>query len=849
MKKRKYSTTKRLAACFCAVLMLLSASWFIAGADGEEYKENGWVYTVTDGKATILWLSAHEASIERTVPATLGGYPVVALGENALAGIAAERVIISEGIEVLGPYLFEQCAMVKEVILPSSVRVMESNVFSNCSALERVEFAEGLETVNGGIFYNCPKITHVKFPRSLRTVTGALFSYCDGVTEIELPEGVETVGMVARECSALERISLPASLQEMKNGFVVECGALREVHIEQNNKHFFVKNHCLLSSGGDLLYATEGAVIPTDGSVVRIADGAFQGADWLTELVVPAGVKEIGTQAFEGCKSLTKAVLSDGVESIGFNCFARCVSLTELSLPDTLVSIDTQAFLNCDSLQRVVLPDSVETMGYGVFMDCAKLETLVLSKSLESLPSRMVESCDSLRELTVPEGVKKLEVGALFVTGLERLSLPSTLTELDSNVFSTCESMTELTVAEGNPVFYADGYCLMNRDGTLVKMFRGNTFPEGVIAIGDHAFRSNRALREIVIPDGVKSIGRDAFNNCQNLEEVYIPDSVTEIGAGAFCHTALKEVYLSASVAKVGESMFEGCDELACIYLEASETPAGWHEFIYEHRGGKYYFNATRGGELNLVEKDGVEYEIKDGIAIVRGLAATDMTDIVIHDEVDGCPVRVIGERAFATSQIKSILLPDTVLTIGEGAFEDCNQLQTVRFPLSLVTLGEDAFHGCHRLEYAYLAKTVESVGWNAFWSCWYSNFVIECGAKAQPEHWPQVWHDPSVEIRWGVEPPAQGGETSDESSEGIAEESTEESSEEPSETPTVSVSEESSAAETPSESVSSQSPVASDVSEMQGDDGKSSVVWIVIGILVIAAGAVGVCLYLRKKK
>ncbi|MGN1037546.1 MAG: leucine-rich repeat domain-containing protein, partial [Ruminococcus sp.] len=49
------------------------------------------------------------------------------------------------------------------------------------------------------------------------------------------------------------------------------------------------------------------------------------------------------------------------------------------------------------------------------------------------------------------------------------------------------------------------------------------------------AYTEEQGITEVVIPDGVISIGEKAFKECRNLTNVIIPDSITSIGNGAFC--------------------------------------------------------------------------------------------------------------------------------------------------------------------------------------------------------------------------------------------------------------------------------------------------------------------------
>ncbi len=882
---------KKRIALLCALFLVFSAFPIVAGAEEFEIKDGDLTikYTVEDGKATIDFVWLTETWEELVVPAELDGYPVVKVAVNALGNIRAERVVFAEGIEVLGNCLFEQSG-VKEVVLPASVRVMEDNVFSNCSGLERVEFAEGLETVDGGIFYNCPKITQVELPRSLRTVKGALFNYCESVTEIDIPEGVESIGLVAQDCRNLERVHLPASLKTAPQVLFWGCVSVKEVTVAEGCAPLCVKNNCVLTAdGGVLLRAMKGAVLATDGSLKAIATGAFSGADWLTEIVIPDSVTEIGTRAFSECAALKRVAFPSGLKEICRGVFISCPSLETVVLPDGLETIGSHAFAHT-ALKEIVIPDSVTSLGENAFWDCGALERAVLSKGLTEIETGTFDACDSLREVIIPEGVKKLDVFAFYARNLERIVIPSTLTQIYGRSFATSKKTIEVTVSADNPVYYADGACLMDREGTLVKMLGQDDIPAQTTAIGAYAFFGNELLKAVQIPDGVTSIGSSAFWECTELQEVIIPESVTELGSNAFsdckklasvslpdtlktlgssafsgCEllssidlpdgleyigshafnkTKISSLYIPASVREVGGTLFYTTETITSISFGGNEKPEGWNEFDYDYRGCKYHMNVKRGEKRESVAENGIAYELGDGVAVVTGLLADASHDVVIPETVRGCVVTEIAERAFKDTDIFSIYLPDTVTVIRESAFEDCTNLSSVRFPLLLVTLEKHAFDRCFGLDYAYLAETVTTVGYNALADC----LVIECEAEAEPEGWTLYWHNRNAEIRWGVEPLDSDNETSietsDESSKETSEESTDESTE-PSETPTVSVSE-----ETPVESAPSAVPSEStDVSEEEPKDGVSPVVWVVVLVALLAGAGIACTLVIAKRK
>ncbi len=78
---------------------------------------------------------------------------------------------------------------------------------------------------------------------------------------------------------------------------------------------------------------------------------------------------------------------------------------------------------------------------------------------------------------------------------------------------------------------------------------------EGLVTIGDEAFKENINIHSIKLPSTLKSIGNSAFSY-NSLETVIIPDSVTSIGNYAFAYNALTSVTIGSSVETIGDAAF-----------------------------------------------------------------------------------------------------------------------------------------------------------------------------------------------------------------------------------------------------------------------------------------------------
>ena len=92
--------------------------------------------------------------------------------------------------------------------------------------------------------------------------------------------------------------------------------------------------------------------------------------------------------------------------------------------------------------------------------------------------------------------------------------------------------------------------------------------------------------------------------------------------------------------------------------------------------------------------------------------------EIVIPAEIDGKPVRTIGESIFAGSDITSVVIPEGIRTISYWAFQNCASLTAVSLPSTLRYIYMRAFEGCTALTQISLPEGLYSLGSYAFTGC-----------------------------------------------------------------------------------------------------------------------------------
>ena len=133
---------------------------------------------------------------------------------------------------------------------------------------------------------------------------------------------------------------------------------------------------------------------------------------------------------------------------------------------------------------------------------------------------------------------------------------------------------------------------------------------------------------------------------------------------------------------------------------------------------------------LTMPENDGTfEYEVYGDEIEIVGLVDMDYSGVLeIPAYIDGKAVTSICNFAFyGCTEIHEVYIPDTVKTIGYGAFEYCYSLSVVELGNSLETIEDWAFMNCESLVSITLPDTVTSICYGAFEYC-YSLESVEMG-------------------------------------------------------------------------------------------------------------------------
>ena len=158
-------------------------------------EENGYIYTVSDGKAYILEYKYKGSGEDIVVPRTLGGYPVCGIGGRAFFGTNIKSVTVHSGIEYAA-----------------------NEAFASCQSLESVEFEGEATTLGAGIFAGCSALKSVILPSALASIPSDAFTGCSSLDNIILPDTLEIIEAYAFYETAIKEITIPASVISIEEG-------------------------------------------------------------------------------------------------------------------------------------------------------------------------------------------------------------------------------------------------------------------------------------------------------------------------------------------------------------------------------------------------------------------------------------------------------------------------------------------------------------------------------------------------------------------------------------------------------------------------------------------------------
>lgn len=236
--------------------------------------------------------------------------------------------------------------------------------------------------------------------------------------------------------------------------------------------------------------------------------------------------------------------------------------------------------------------------------------------------------------------------------------------------------------------------------------------PNGLKSIGEAAFRQCTSLAgELSLPETLETIeGTNSFYGCSMLTgHLAIPPKITEIGTYCFYGCGFSGITIPEGVVSIDDNAFASCSSMTgTLTLPKS----------IEKLGDRTFASCAFQGELYLPA--GLK---SIGDAAFRD---NDFSSIVFDPEIE---LITLPEWTFhGMHRLSSpVVIPESVLTIGSGAFAECSLLPGITIPASVTTIQGGAFQGCYGLTALSCKASLPPVlGANVFNGVPKDNFTVE---------------------------------------------------------------------------------------------------------------------------
>ena len=601
-------------------------------------------------------------------------YSVVAIAAGAFYGSGIQSIVVPDNVKAIGESAFGGCTALSDITLPfvGTSTTGFGYIFGTSPYIEDFFYDEELEEIvftysdAETLVINGINQKEYYVPTTLTTVTVSGFYENDGYGD--LPAG-DIYPYAFSGFTTLTSVAIGGGVESIGSYAFEGCTAITSLSVVDGNDDFYDSDSNIIVENNDYGYqqdviiaGCQTSIIPEDYDITVIGAGAFEGCVGLTSISIPSNIDEIRSNAFAGCTGLTSLTISGGVESIGAQAFRNCIGLTEITVPESVTSIGQGAFGGTIELTELTIPfvggGRQSSQHFGYIFGTVQY----VHANGDFSDELAVSPSNASTTYYIPAGLWSLNI-----TGADDEFSSDADVAIPSYGLSNCNFLSEITIGDG------------------------------VYSIGSYAFENCTSITGIVVPASVGSIGSYAFADCVSLDTVDLGEGVTSIGSYAFENcTSITGIVVPESVTSIGQGAFAGCSDLEEMTLpfvgssRNGNTSSSNHLFGYIF-GGDYQSSS----DFDYVTQNYSDYS-SEAYYIPSGLTTVTITGA--YDSYDDAAVS-IGYGAFEEcDMIDSLTIGDGVYSIGAYAFRDCTSLTEMVVPESVTSIGEDAFAGCYNI-------------------------------------------------------------------------------------------------------------------------------------------------------
>jgi len=574
-------------------------------------------------------------------------------------------------------------SLLKSIVLPATTASIGASAFGNCKYLSTIDIPASVTNIGIWAFSSCNALIHVDANNlNYSSIDGVLFNKDQTLLIVcpasktgtyTIPPSVTNIEQSAFErCNSLTHVIIPSSVTTIENMAFQYCNGMTSVTIPSSvtTIEYQTFNSCSALISVD----------PNNPNYSSI-DGILFNKDQ-TELIqfptsktgaysIPPSVNKIGNMAFTNCIELTDVIIPSTINSLGSGVFVGCLGLTTITIPESVISIEPSCFFQCSNLATVTIPSSIISIGNGVFSDCKKLRSIY---SHAPFPVDLTLSTDVFRSVNKDSCTLYIPYGSKDAYNT-------------ANEWKDFKNMVEMP-----GIFLSDYNLNIKTDaGTTVIVSSSSNWN----AESDQEWLTIDPSSGIAGCDTISFIASAISTSTTRTATVTI--SATGINTQTITVTQYGVVEVSAGNLKTAlEGQFSTISSL---------TLTG----IIDARD----FKTMRDDMPALTSIDLSDVTI----AAYSGTEGTGGTDNLDY-EANGVPRNAFFDGKGGKASLNSIILPQSVTSIGYHAFRDCVGLSDINIPPQTISIKNYAFTDCKGLKSIIIPSSVIIIDKNGFYKC-----------------------------------------------------------------------------------------------------------------------------------
>lgn len=305
-------------------------------------------------------------------------------------------------------------------------------------------------------------------------------------------------------------------------------------------------------------------------------------------------------------------------------------------------------------------------------------------------------------------------------------------------------------------------YNIDNTPNSISSRIKSLNIGDGITKIPNGCFSGNENLEEILFPDTLVEIEGGNFYNSPKINKLTFPESLKRINGRCFGSlSSLETIIFNEGLKTIDGGSFIGLPLITDLIL-----PSTLKNMPYSFRGNTLENLVIGGegasflysGESGIIGISAKNMTIRGGtIGISAFYGKTDIEAVTLNGEVNfdrtgqfqGCSnlsnitidngVANIPANCFSNCAIENVILPDSVLELGQNSFSGCTSLKNITLSKNIkkipnscfsgcgfetFTISDDlqieelenfVFQGCSNLKMVYIGKNVKTIGPGCF--------------------------------------------------------------------------------------------------------------------------------------